>query len=69
MDVLLTCLDLSSSGEELQALESPFRTLCCLLIYLFMQVTAAPAVATQALPPPALRLTGGAVSPLSSTWS
>ncbi|XP_036921182.1 constitutive coactivator of peroxisome proliferator-activated receptor gamma isoform X1 [Sturnira hondurensis] len=38
MDVLLACLDLSSSREELQALESPFRMLCCLLIYLFMQV-------------------------------
>ncbi|XP_045699656.1 constitutive coactivator of peroxisome proliferator-activated receptor gamma isoform X2 [Phyllostomus hastatus] len=40
VDVLLACLDLAASREELQALESPFRTLCCLLIYLFMQVDA-----------------------------
>ncbi|KAM5327219.1 constitutive coactivator of peroxisome proliferator-activated receptor gamma isoform 2-T2 [Glossophaga mutica] len=40
VDVLLACLDLSScsSREELQALESPFRMLCCLLIYLFVQL-------------------------------
>lgn len=40
MDTLLACLDLSSSREELQALESPFQALCCLLTYLFVQVTA-----------------------------
>lgn len=42
MDVLLACFDLSSSREELQAVESPFQALCCLLIYLFVQVTSAP---------------------------
>ncbi|KAM7135817.1 constitutive coactivator of peroxisome proliferator-activated receptor gamma isoform 2-T2 [Molossus nigricans] len=38
VDVLLACFDLSSSREELQAVESPFQALCCLLIYLFVQV-------------------------------
>uniref|UniRef100_A0A8C5XI30 Constitutive coactivator of peroxisome proliferator-activated receptor gamma n=2 Tax=Microcebus murinus TaxID=30608 RepID=A0A8C5XI30_MICMU len=38
MDALLACFNLSSSREELQALESPFAALCCLLIYLFVQV-------------------------------
>lgn len=42
VDVLLACFDLSSSREELQAVESPFRALCCLLIYLFVQVISAP---------------------------
>lgn len=39
MDTLLACLDLSASREELQAVESPFQALCCLLTYLFVQVT------------------------------
>lgn len=38
VDSLLACFNLSSSREELQALESPLRALCCLLIYLFVQV-------------------------------
>ncbi|XP_054451220.1 constitutive coactivator of peroxisome proliferator-activated receptor gamma [Pteronotus mesoamericanus] len=38
VDTLFACLDLSSCREELQALESPFRALCCLLVYLFVQV-------------------------------
>ncbi|XP_045433039.1 constitutive coactivator of peroxisome proliferator-activated receptor gamma isoform X3 [Pipistrellus kuhlii] len=38
MEVLLACFDLSSSSEELQAVESPFQALCCLLTYLFVQV-------------------------------
>ncbi|XP_066103853.1 constitutive coactivator of peroxisome proliferator-activated receptor gamma isoform X2 [Saccopteryx bilineata] len=38
VDVFLACFDLSSSREELQAVESPFQALCCLLIYLFVQV-------------------------------
>ncbi|XP_023377496.1 constitutive coactivator of peroxisome proliferator-activated receptor gamma isoform X2 [Pteropus vampyrus] len=38
MDTLLACLDLSSSREELQAVESRFQALCCLLTYLFVQV-------------------------------
>uniref|UniRef100_A0A7N5JX60 Constitutive coactivator of peroxisome proliferator-activated receptor gamma n=1 Tax=Ailuropoda melanoleuca TaxID=9646 RepID=A0A7N5JX60_AILME len=38
LDALLGCLDLSSSREELQAVENPFKALCCLLIYLFVQV-------------------------------
>ncbi|XP_058389936.1 constitutive coactivator of peroxisome proliferator-activated receptor gamma isoform X2 [Diceros bicornis minor] len=38
LDTLLACFDLSSSREELQAVESPFKALCCLLIYLFVQV-------------------------------
>ncbi|XP_016068434.1 PREDICTED: constitutive coactivator of peroxisome proliferator-activated receptor gamma isoform X2 [Miniopterus natalensis] len=42
MDALLACFDLSSSREDLQAVESPFQALCCLLIYLFVQVTWAP---------------------------
>nr|XP_031312619.1 constitutive coactivator of peroxisome proliferator-activated receptor gamma isoform X2 [Camelus dromedarius] len=40
LDALLACFDLSSLKEELQALESPFQALCCLLIYLFVQVDA-----------------------------
>ena len=39
LDTLLACFDLSSSREELQAVGSPFEALCCLLIYLFVQVT------------------------------
>lgn len=39
LETLLACFNLSSSKEELQAIESPFRALCCLLIYLFVQVT------------------------------
>lgn len=42
VEVLLACFDLSSSSEELQAVESPFQALCCLLAYLFVQVTWAP---------------------------
>lgn len=38
VDTLLACFDLSSSREELQAVESPFQALCCLLTYLFVQV-------------------------------
>ncbi|XP_057593990.1 constitutive coactivator of peroxisome proliferator-activated receptor gamma isoform X2 [Hippopotamus amphibius kiboko] len=38
LDTLLACFDLSSSREELQAVEGPFQALCCLLIYLFVQV-------------------------------
>ncbi|XP_049551083.1 constitutive coactivator of peroxisome proliferator-activated receptor gamma isoform X6 [Orcinus orca] len=38
LDTLLACFDLSSSREELQVVESPFQALCCLLIYLFVQV-------------------------------
>ncbi|XP_055289071.1 constitutive coactivator of peroxisome proliferator-activated receptor gamma isoform X2 [Moschus berezovskii] len=37
-DTLLACFDLSSSREELQAVERPFQALCCLLVYLFVQV-------------------------------
>nr|XP_030708755.1 constitutive coactivator of peroxisome proliferator-activated receptor gamma isoform X3 [Globicephala melas] len=38
LDTLLACFDLSSSREELQVVESPFQALCCLLIYLFVQL-------------------------------
>ncbi|XP_045861216.1 constitutive coactivator of peroxisome proliferator-activated receptor gamma isoform X1 [Meles meles] len=38
LDALLGCFDLSSSREELQAVENPFQALCCLLIHLFVQV-------------------------------
>ncbi|XP_069866748.1 constitutive coactivator of peroxisome proliferator-activated receptor gamma isoform X2 [Dipodomys merriami] len=38
LDTLLACFNLSSSREELQTVESPLRALCCLLIYLFVQV-------------------------------
>ncbi|XP_040304588.1 constitutive coactivator of peroxisome proliferator-activated receptor gamma isoform X2 [Herpailurus yagouaroundi] len=38
LDALLGCFDLSSSREELQAVENPFKALCCLLTYLFVQV-------------------------------
>ncbi|KAM5284855.1 constitutive coactivator of peroxisome proliferator-activated receptor gamma isoform 4-T6 [Hipposideros larvatus] len=38
VDTLLACFDLSSSREELQAVESPFQALCCVLTYLFVQV-------------------------------
>lgn len=38
-DTLLACFDLLSSREELQAVEMPFQALCCLLTYLFVQVT------------------------------
>ncbi|XP_029800607.1 constitutive coactivator of peroxisome proliferator-activated receptor gamma isoform X3 [Suricata suricatta] len=38
LDALLGCFDLFSSREELQAVENPFKALCCLLIYLFVQV-------------------------------
>ncbi|XP_047625638.1 constitutive coactivator of peroxisome proliferator-activated receptor gamma isoform X4 [Phacochoerus africanus] len=38
LDTLLACFDLSSSREELQDVGSPFEALCCLLIYLFVQV-------------------------------
>lgn len=38
LDTLLACFNLSSSREELQSVESPLRALCCLLIYLFVQV-------------------------------
>lgn len=38
LDTLLACFNLSSSREELQAVESPLRALCCLLVYLFVQV-------------------------------
>ncbi|XP_023560590.1 constitutive coactivator of peroxisome proliferator-activated receptor gamma isoform X2 [Octodon degus] len=37
LDILLSCFNLSSSREELQAVDSPLRALCCLLIYLFIQ--------------------------------
>ncbi|XP_077014062.1 constitutive coactivator of peroxisome proliferator-activated receptor gamma isoform X6 [Tamandua tetradactyla] len=36
-DTLLACFNLSSAREELQTLENPFKALCCLLIYLFVQ--------------------------------
>lgn len=38
LDTLLACFDLFSAREELQAVEGPFQALCCLLIYLFVQV-------------------------------
>uniref|UniRef100_A0A8D2H3R9 Constitutive coactivator of peroxisome proliferator-activated receptor gamma n=1 Tax=Urocitellus parryii TaxID=9999 RepID=A0A8D2H3R9_UROPR len=38
LDALLACFNLSSSRDELLAVESPLRALCCLLIYLFVQV-------------------------------
>nr|XP_048277598.1 constitutive coactivator of peroxisome proliferator-activated receptor gamma isoform X2 [Myodes glareolus]XP_048277608.1 constitutive coactivator of peroxisome proliferator-activated receptor gamma isoform X2 [Myodes glareolus] len=38
LDTLLACFNLSSSREDLQAVESPLRALCCLLIYIFVQV-------------------------------
>ncbi|XP_020041665.2 constitutive coactivator of peroxisome proliferator-activated receptor gamma isoform X1 [Castor canadensis] len=38
LDTLLACFNLSSSREELQEVESSLRALCCLLIYLFVQV-------------------------------
>ncbi|XP_046305363.1 constitutive coactivator of peroxisome proliferator-activated receptor gamma isoform X6 [Marmota monax] len=38
VDALLACFNLSSSRDELLAVESPLRALCCLLIYLFVQV-------------------------------
>ncbi|XP_057346245.1 constitutive coactivator of peroxisome proliferator-activated receptor gamma isoform X3 [Manis pentadactyla] len=38
LDTLLACFDLSSSREELQVVEGPFQGLCCILIYLFVQV-------------------------------
>ncbi|XP_008065671.1 constitutive coactivator of peroxisome proliferator-activated receptor gamma [Carlito syrichta] len=38
LDTLLACFNLSSSREDLQSVETPFRALCCLLIYLFVQV-------------------------------
>uniref|UniRef100_A0A8C2VVH3 Constitutive coactivator of peroxisome proliferator-activated receptor gamma n=1 Tax=Chinchilla lanigera TaxID=34839 RepID=A0A8C2VVH3_CHILA len=38
LEILLSCFNLSSSREELQAVDSPLRALCCLLIYLFIQV-------------------------------
>ncbi|XP_047625637.1 constitutive coactivator of peroxisome proliferator-activated receptor gamma isoform X3 [Phacochoerus africanus] len=38
LDTLLACFDLSSSREELQDVGSPFEALCCLLIYLFVQL-------------------------------
>ncbi|XP_029424336.1 constitutive coactivator of peroxisome proliferator-activated receptor gamma isoform X3 [Nannospalax galili] len=38
LDTLLACFNLSSSREELQAVENPLKALCCLLIYLFVQV-------------------------------
>ncbi|XP_006902473.1 PREDICTED: constitutive coactivator of peroxisome proliferator-activated receptor gamma-like [Elephantulus edwardii] len=37
-DVLLACFNLSSMREDLQAVEGPLKALCCLLIYLFVQV-------------------------------
>ncbi|XP_064149516.1 constitutive coactivator of peroxisome proliferator-activated receptor gamma isoform X5 [Loxodonta africana] len=37
-DVLLACFNLSSMREDVQAVEGPLRALCCLLIYLFVQV-------------------------------
>ncbi|XP_012385359.2 constitutive coactivator of peroxisome proliferator-activated receptor gamma isoform X1 [Dasypus novemcinctus] len=37
-DTLLACFNLSCAKEELQTLENPFKALCCLLIYLFVQV-------------------------------
>ena len=40
LDTLLACFNLSSAREELQAVESPLRALCCLLVYLFVQVNA-----------------------------
>ena len=42
LDTLLACFDLSFSREELQVVESPFQALCCLLTYLFVQVTSFP---------------------------
>ncbi|KAM5229258.1 constitutive coactivator of peroxisome proliferator-activated receptor gamma [Ctenodactylus gundi] len=38
LNTLLACFNLSSSKEDLQGVESPLRALCCLLIYLFIQV-------------------------------
>ncbi|XP_054990532.1 constitutive coactivator of peroxisome proliferator-activated receptor gamma isoform X4 [Sorex araneus] len=38
LDALLACFDLSSAREELQEVEDPFKALCCLLTYLFVQV-------------------------------
>ncbi|XP_045150432.1 constitutive coactivator of peroxisome proliferator-activated receptor gamma isoform X1 [Echinops telfairi] len=37
-EVLLACFNLSSMQEDLRAVEGPFRALCCLLVYLFLQV-------------------------------
>lgn len=42
LDTLLACFNLSSLREDLQAVESPLRALCCLLIYIFVQVTLSP---------------------------
>lgn len=50
LDTLLACFDLSSSREELQVVESPFQALCCLLIYLFVQVTSFPVEAAAVTP-------------------
>lgn len=50
LDTLLACFDLSSSREELQAVERPFQALCCLLVYLFVQVTPLLAVAAAVTP-------------------
>lgn len=44
LDTLLACFNLSSSREDLQAVESPLRALCCLLIYIFVQVNSELAV-------------------------
>uniref|UniRef100_A0A8C4KSS6 Constitutive coactivator of peroxisome proliferator-activated receptor gamma n=1 Tax=Equus asinus asinus TaxID=83772 RepID=A0A8C4KSS6_EQUAS len=38
LDTLLACFDLSSSFFFFFSVENPFKALCCLLIYLFVQV-------------------------------
>lgn len=55
VDTLLACLDLSSSQDELRAVESPFQALCCLLTYLFVQVTCSWPRRPRCRPPSSVR--------------
>ncbi|XP_006876248.1 PREDICTED: constitutive coactivator of peroxisome proliferator-activated receptor gamma [Chrysochloris asiatica] len=63
-DVLLACFNLSSMQEDLQAVEGPLRALCCLLMYLFVQVDTLCLEDLQALIAQALCLQGTSTAQL-----
>ncbi|XP_023584190.1 constitutive coactivator of peroxisome proliferator-activated receptor gamma isoform X1 [Trichechus manatus latirostris] len=63
-DVLLASFNLSSMQEDLQAVEGPLRALCCLLIYLFVQVDTLGLEDLQALIAQALCLQGKSTAQL-----
>ncbi|KAM6185275.1 constitutive coactivator of peroxisome proliferator-activated receptor gamma [Rhynchocyon petersi] len=63
-DVLLACFNLSFMKEDLQAIEGPLRALCCLLVFLFVQVDTLCLEDLQALISQALCLQGKSTAQL-----